>query len=452
MYQDRIEYLRREIKRTYKRYTGERTDGKATLLDVVKFFNIPVDESRTEDYSIKKIDYCTPSIEVIDTKNNTLFVAGYTCNADLFNSYGGEVKYVRLSSVNESRKLDSLSYIGEETPIITKMSFTSGDYELVFEKEMPNSAKLFITDGVEFAIRYFQNLVYEGRNVRQQLLAKRFKNNFEHEDDDSFEQIYTYGNNGNYIKKINPQDKYTYIRNNEVIYGIEELKQEDICHYFRGICFENSNVDVERYLPHFIESDDPIFSVNDTKSIIVFRGGTGNAIHHNFTISKIENQDNVEDKSGCDIYLNYEAIKWKNFEDENGVPQHEKIVVASKTSGYPKIENGNITSLEIRNIIQELDNEFKDDTFIQIVINELETFANKMDIQKGIIQEELESLSPKAFIDKSFDEICDLVSENQDEYFKLIAEQFYGLTNNSTSKEKGQVKVLKPEDLQSGNN
>ncbi len=36
MYNDKIEYLKRAVKRTYKRYIGERTDGKATLIDVLK--------------------------------------------------------------------------------------------------------------------------------------------------------------------------------------------------------------------------------------------------------------------------------------------------------------------------------------------------------------------------------------------------------------------------------
>ena len=42
MYRDRIEYLKRAIKRTYKRYTGERQDGSASIKDVADFFNIPI--------------------------------------------------------------------------------------------------------------------------------------------------------------------------------------------------------------------------------------------------------------------------------------------------------------------------------------------------------------------------------------------------------------------------
>lgn len=449
MYNDKIEYLKRAIKRTYKRYIGERTDGNATLIDVLKFFNISIDESRIEDYKISKIDYNTPSIEVFDTKDSTLFAAKYTSNADLLNYSGGEVRFIKLSSVNVKRRIDSLFYIGNETPIIEKMTFTNGNYDLVFEREMPNSVGVFSSDGIKFVVRYLQNLEYDGRNVQQQLLAKIFTNKYNDEEPSStFEQEYTYSSN-NYVIKKDSQDKYAYMSNGNVIYGINEFEQEDICYYLNGICFENSNVDVSRYLPFRIKSDDPIFSLIMQRSIIIFKGGTDDAIHHNFTISKIGDLENNEDKQGYNIYLNYEAIKWEHFNDENGMPQHKKVVVASKTSRYSKIENGNVTSSEIKNIIDDLDTEFKDNTFIQLVINELQTFANKMDIQKGISQEKLDPLSPKLFINKSFDEICALVSPNQDDYFKLVAEQFDNLTNSSSLEEKGQMKVLK-QNSQSG--
>lgn len=449
MYNDKIEYLKRAIKRTYKRYIGERTDGNATLIDVLKFFNISIDESRIEDYKISKIDYNTPSIEVFDTKDSTLFAAKYTSNADLLNYSGGEVRFIKLSSVNAKRRIDSLFYIGNETPIIEKMTFTNGNYDLVFEREMPNSVGVFSSDGIKFVVRYLQNLEYDGRNVQQQLLAKIFTNKYNDEEPSStFEQEYTYSSN-NYVIKKDSQDKYAYMSNGNVIYGINEFEQEDICYYLNGICFENSNVDVSRYLPFRIKSDDPIFSLIMQRSIIIFKGGTDDAIHHNFTISKIGDLENNEDKQGYNIYLNYEAIKWEHFNDENGMPQHKKVVVASKTSRYSKIENGNVTSSEIKNIIDDLDTEFKDNTFIQLVINELQTFANKMDIQKGISQEKLDPLSPKLFINKSFDEICALVSPNQDDYFKLVAEQFDNLTNSSSLEEKGQMKVLK-QNSQSG--
>lgn len=72
-----------------------------------------------------------------------------------------------------------------------------------------------------------------------------------------------------------------------------------------------------------------------------------------------------------------------------------------------------------------------------------------MDIKKGTTQEELDLLSPKLFINKSFDEICALVNANQDDYFRLAAEQFDNLTNCSSLEKKGQMKILK-QNLQGG--
>lgn len=457
MYQDRIEYLRRAIKRTYKRYIGERTDGKATLLDVAKFFNIPVDESRMGDYVINNINYSTPSIEITDGKNAISYHAAYTGNADLLN-FSGATQFNKVVSVSPLRKEETLYYIGSETPIITKMTFTNGEYQLVFEREMPNSVSMFVNDGVRMIIRYLQDVVYDGKNVKQPLFNRIYKNSYGNEEFDGvFEQTYTYGPH-RFIRWTDSQDKYAYIKNNKVIYGINELEQEDLCNYMRGICFESTNVNVSRYLPYNIDIKDfPELTNNEMyQSGIVFRGGTGNGIHHTFTIFKTKNQDDDKNESekntiDYDIYLKYEAIKWEHFEKENGEPDHRKVVVAHKETRYPRIDNGNITSLEIRNITEVLDTEFEDDAFIQIVINELKTFANKMDIQKGMVQEELDPLSPKLFIDKSFEEICTLVSANKDDYFKLISEQFETAANINKSP-KGQSKVLKPKNLQSSEN
>lgn len=191
MHKDSIEYLKRAIKRTYKRYIGERTDGKATLLDVAKFFNIPVDESRREDYSIKKIDYNTPSIEIKDQKKDITYKAIYTGNADLLN-FSGATEFNSVISTIPLRTEESLYYIGGETPIITKMTFTDGEYELVFEREMANSVGMFVNDGIKMVIRYLQDVVYDGRNVKQSLFNRIYKKSYRNEEIDGvFEQSYT---------------------------------------------------------------------------------------------------------------------------------------------------------------------------------------------------------------------------------------------------------------------
>lgn len=177
MYQDSIEYLKRTIKRTYKQYTGERTDGKATLIDVVKFFNIPIDETRIEDYIINSIDFKKPSIKIYDSKTSTSYTAVFTSDADLLNTYGGKVRFNRLKIDNPLAKVDSIYYIGEKTPLKSQMTFTYHDYELVFETENPHR-EFFSNTGVKFTVRYSKNVDYEDKKVQATLLTKVFKRQF----------------------------------------------------------------------------------------------------------------------------------------------------------------------------------------------------------------------------------------------------------------------------------
>ena len=81
-----------------------------------------------------------------------------------------------------------------------------------------------------------------------------------------------------------------------------------------------------------------------------------------------------------------------------------------------------------------------------MIKNELNTFGTKIDvidIRKETVQEEPDPISPKLFIDKPFDEICSLVSEKKDDYFKLIKEQFETAAGINKTKEKAPTKVLK---------
>lgn len=451
MYQDRIEYLKRAIKRTYKRYTGERTDGKATLTDVAKFFNITIDESRLTDYQITKIDFKEPSIEILDTQTDTTFTATYTSDADLLN-YSGAKEFNSVISTSPIRKEESLYYIENETPIITKMTFSDGEYELVFEREIRNYIGFGLDAESKFVVRYVKNVYKNDRQGKQQLLSKIFMNIYNNE---TFEQTYTYSTQ-HLIDYDDNQDKYCYTQNGNIIYGVNDCDIKGLLHYLHGICFESIQ-NVSKYLPYNMEAKDfPELTNNEMyQSGIVFRGGTDNGIHHTLTIFKTKNQEaNIIESSkvNYDIYLKYEAIEWEKFKKENGEPDCKKVIVAHKEARYPRIDDGNITSLEIQNITEVLDTEFEDNTFIQIVINELKTFANKIDIQKGIVQEVLDPLSPELFIDKSFDEICALVSANKDDYFRLSKEQFETATNINENLEKGHSKVLKPNNSQSSGN
>lgn len=432
MYQDRIEYLKRAIKRTYKRYTGDRTDGKATLLDVAKFFNIPIDESRLEDYVVKKMDYTTPSIEIIDEKNDISYTSLYTGDADLLN-FSGAMQFNSVISTSPLRKEEILYYIGSEIPIITKMTFTDGEYDLVLEREMANSVGIFVNDGVRMAVRYLQNVVYDGRNVKQPLFNRIYKNSYRNEVyDGAFEQTYTYGPH-RYIKWDDTQDKYFYIRNNNVIYGINELEQKSLCNYLRGICFENTIIPASDYFPlNMYAKDYPLLSEASINSAMMFRFGTEDGIHHSFQAYK--------GKDAISIIYHSEKHHYEgNYYEET---------IANEEYGIPNLSDGTISSEEIQNVLSSLQARLGDNVVLGIISNELNTFGTKIDIRKGIVQEELDPVSPKLFIDKPFDEMCALVSSNKDDYFRLIREQFETAINVNGTPEKGQSKVLKPNNTQ----
>lgn len=432
MYQNRIEYLKRAIKRTYKRYTGERTDGKATLLDVAKFFNIPVDESRTEDYVVSKIDYNVPSIEIKDEKNNIFYTATYTGNADLLN-FSGATQFNSVISISPIRKEESLYYIESETPIITKMTFTDGEYDLVFEREMANSIGIFVNDGVRMAVRYLQNVVSDRRKVKQPLFNRIYKNSYKNEEfDGAFEQTYTYGLN-HFIKWDDTQDKYAHIRNNNVIYGINELEQKDFCNYLRGVCFESTNIPVSDYFPlNMYAKDYPLLSEDNIKSAMIFKFGTENSIHHSLQVYKGKDEINI-------MYHSKKHHYEGNYYEET---------VSNEEYSLPNLSDGTISSEEIQNVLASLQARLGNTVVLDIISNELNTFGTKIDIRKGIVQEVLDPVSPKLFIDKSFDEICALVSANKDDYFRLIREQFEIAANINRTPEKGKSKVLKASNTQ----
>ena len=99
-----IDYLKRKVKRTYKWYTGERTDGTATIADVAKLFKLPIDEENLLDYEIKSFDSKIPSIEILCKKDNSTYYAEYSASSDLLNYHSCEEKFIN-HIINYSDKI-----------------------------------------------------------------------------------------------------------------------------------------------------------------------------------------------------------------------------------------------------------------------------------------------------------------------------------------------------------
>ena len=440
MYNDKEEYLKRAIKRTYKRYIGERTDEKATIVDVLKFFNISVDTTRLEDYDVESIDYNMPAIKVVDKKENTIVTSKYTENARLLN-YSGSTKFINVIITNPNYRIESLYYTNSTIPIISQLTFIKDDYELIFEKERENYFGFGINADTRFVIRYMKN-IKEGRKTGNQPLLSKI---YQIKDSNTFEQDYTYGLQ-HLIKYNDRQDKYCYNEFGNVIYGINDIEIKDKLHRFNEICFAKINKEFHIYLPYNINEKDftKYFNKNVCKSAIMFTGSTDEGIHHFLTISKNKNFNSDNALSDDNIHLKYEAIKWKSVTKEDGIPDQEKVIIATKELQVAKVNDDNILCLEIQNILEQLtakENEDIDNIFIQTVINELRNFINKLEVQKGLKEEEIDELSPKEFINKTFEEIYTLVSKDKDKFFDLISNQFHDATNIKL--EQGYTKVLK---------
>ncbi len=427
MSQDEMEFRKRAIKRTYKRYIGERTDEKATILDVAKFFNIPIDESRIDDFVVNSIDCTTPSIEITDLKNSISYTATYTGNADLLN-YSGPTQFNKVVSISPLRKEEILYYIGSNYPIITKMTFTNGEYDLVFEREINNFVGIFSNDGVMMTIRYLQNLIYNGRSVKQPLFNKIYRGNPNKEDYvDVFEQTYTYSP-CSFIACDNTQDKYSFIKNNNVIYGINKFEQKGCCHYLRGICYESTDVPTSNYFPMNMHAENyPLLNQTNLYSAMIFKFRTEDGIHHSLQVYKTKDAISI-------IYHSEKHHHDGRYRNEN---------IADEKYTLPSLSDGTISSEEIQRVITSLKSILKD-AALYITSNELNAFATKIDIKNGISKEKLDSLSPKKFVDKSFDDICDLISQNKDAYFELIKGQFETAINANGDQRKEHLKQLKP--------
>lgn len=399
MNSDGIEYLREEIKRTYKKYKEDGTK----ILELSSFFNIPIDEARMDDYVVNNISYSTPRIEIIDQKNDIFYTATYTGDASLLN-YSGPIQFNSVVSISPSKKEEKLYYIKDKNPIVSRATFSDGNYDLIFERE--NSNRCAVTTKV----RYLQNINRNGRNVKQPLLNKIYRNS----ETSSFEQTYTYGLR-NFIRLYDNQDKYTYTNYNGVIYGINELEQKDKCKYLRGICFESTNIPKTNYLPLGMDIKNyPLLNATDVNSAMIFKFGTGFGRHYSLQAYKSEDK----------IKVMYSSTEYQSKEDDGGT-------IVNKEYYLPNLSNGTISNEEIQNISSLLKIQLEDNKALETILEELNTFGTKINIRRGLVQEEIDSISPKLFINRTFDEICSLVDANKDYYFNLVKGQFENLTNAS---------------------
>lgn len=231
---------------------------------------------------------------------------------------------------------------------------------------------------------------------------QKFTRIYKRNNDDSFERIYTYDgidyNSEGYLI-----DKSIYVDDKNMIYVVDELITNVPIMDIKGICFENTQIDISQYRVKGINLYEYEGLIdNNTVSAIIFNGV-------------------VEDQvSLLEIYKNDECINIKYHKNNIIIGSDNNVEVLFENIEIPITNEGKISVLEINSIIKEL----KKDTFINVVIGELNRFSKKIYIKDRLMEEEYNPLSPKILLDKDFDIIADIIEKNKDGYIRLISEEF----------------------------
>jgi len=415
-----------QIKMSFYKWHGEREE--KSLEELASYFNIPIEEKRKDDYIIKRLSFDDPSIEIYDKKTDITYKAKYTTNADLFNHIEREKKFINLIVETLDYRIEKLYHINyvkpttenDDRPIIERMTFKDGDYSLVFEREYDNNLRFFQTNSDSFKIQYTQRVEDEGKLYQQPLLTRNYAEKEITDPTYSYEDMYTYSEGGiNAIKTKDKQFKYSYLRNNGVIHVVDRLENKATETFLRDChCFEvNNEDDIRKSLPYGVELDSEV-TEKDISGMIFY--GFVKGLKRRIKIFK--------DKSKIRIKYYVGLGKEKNYEDD--VQEYS----------FPIINNGSISNNEIKMICLFLQLKYSNDPFIDLILEELTTFGNKIDIRKGLKEEELDMLNPKQYMHKPFEGLASLISENKEEFFKEAATQFDDATNISIGK--GKVNIM----------
>lgn len=398
------------IKKIHDGYKNSPINNFDYLLELEKLFNIPIDKSRLADYEVRRFDYdYRIFIEVFDKKNEDCYTATYTSDASLLH-YSGPMRFdvVVLNRKNGS-KIENVYIIGEKSPIATQMTFIDGDYELSFERTMANPVVISANHDVSLAVRYLKNIERNGKNGKQLLFTKIYC--FNSLNCNTFEQEYDYEGSC---------DKYTYIvDNNNVVCGIKKFRKNGVCDSLRSVCIENTSTADEQFFPGSIRKCDyPLLSNDNVKSAIIFWLRTPDGTRHSIEIYKRDE----------DTTIIYNA---EEFSKENGG------VAIKRECMLRNLSVGTISCQEIQYISIVLLSILEHNSFAEIITDELNAFGRKIDVRKGLAEEELDPLSPKRLASESFEDIYDLVSQKKNEYFELISEQYEAaIAGNSSPKNK----------------
>ena len=379
-------YLKRVVKRTYKWYTGERTDGTATIADLAKLFKLPLDEENLEDYEIKSFDSEIPSVEILCKKNNATYYAEFSASSELLSYYSGDEKFINhIINYSDAHKRETTHSLWYDEVYYDRFSIKINDNQtLRLNRFGPNPYSTFSAMFTQTSISLYNSDSKNLGNIDYSIRCP---------ESDAYEfEMETIGWNQEYWYKLI----------NGMIYALEEHSADKI---YAVIFAENVFKGLDDYLPlnyrfeSQVKAENEILTNDQVYSVINLYGPTRTRIHI-FKECKIFKVKYSTRKSWDDPEENYEYL-------------------------IPVLNSCNpIDYMECEYLANELKKYISNEEVAKLVCERLHEIKIRLMISKGLAKKEETVLSIEKYMKLPFDEAIKLFAENKDKIFEEIMKKF----------------------------
>lgn len=374
-------YLIRKIKRTYKWYTGERTDGTATILDLANLFKLSINEGNLEDYEVKSIQFDSPAIEIVSKSTGYIYHAEYSSSSDLLNYHSCELKFInQVIQYSDIMKREVTRSILWDDIYYERFYIMINDHQsLRINRFGSNPYSIFSFENIQTSISLFDENSRQLGQIDYSIRAPKA-------DDYEFE-----------METRGWDQEYQYKLINGMIYALEQHSSKTY-----GVVFvENVFNGIDKYLPLNFHIESNVKSENETLtndqvySVIDLYGKSSTRIH---IYKECQN-----------FKVKYSTRKSWDYPEENF-----EYVIPVLNSCYP------IDYMECEYLANEFGNYIKNEEIVRLVSEKLHEIKFRLMVSKGLAKKEETVLSIQKYRDLSFDDAIKLFVENKDEILKEI--------------------------------
>ncbi len=396
------------MKKDYLSLLKERiktSDEQELLKIAVTDFKMPIDKNRIQDFWIAGVTTTNLAMSLYDNKNHTCYVSQITNEIPLLVSHSSLKEFVRVIHEKDYKLCDS-------KPLAEKLVINYNNKQLIFRKNRPYYIDEAINDDGECLA-----VIYEKPNSNggyKYIYEECYKNNYQGKK----------GFNSYFEKQASKINSYTspheYIINIDegIILGLNDLHISNF--FVSGRCIEkvlkNSLNEGLIYKDAKPEIDiDSLTKENNIKSLILYYGYiVENDCYHNFQVQIAKKVES--DK----LYHFVGSVYIKNALTNK--------IETERNFDIPAFNSENITPHEVNLIIFNLQDRFKNEEIIEIIITQLTKFKEQLELKNGK-EEIFDELSTKVLKDKTLEEIQKDILANPEKYFNLVEMKAEDLVN-----------------------